>query len=192
MPWIPFRDKTTRVNGLLKLGKTRISECTDGLSNTIAFGEDAGRDPRYLSPYNYNRYDDVTLYQTYLLGVNPNDPGPVSWTAEKRFWRWADPDGAFGVSGTPNNTNGNLNALGTIGGAVVDIVHEASLWPAPGGASENSQAGNNDELASFHPGGINALFGDGHVAFLKNSVSPTVMRGLVSLNGGEVLSSDSY
>ena len=47
----PFRDKNTRVNGLLKQGMTRISEVTDGTSNTIAIGEDAGRDERFLSPY---------------------------------------------------------------------------------------------------------------------------------------------
>ena len=29
---------------------TRISECTDGLSNTMAMGEDAGRDARFPSP----------------------------------------------------------------------------------------------------------------------------------------------
>ena len=43
----------------LKQGKTRIAECTDGLSNTFAVGEDAGRDPRYLSPYNEGYYDGV-------------------------------------------------------------------------------------------------------------------------------------
>ena len=36
---------------MLKQGKTRIAEVTDGTSNTIAIAEDAGRDPRYLSPY---------------------------------------------------------------------------------------------------------------------------------------------
>ena len=47
----PYRDKTTRANGLLKQGKTAIAEITDGTSNTIAFAEDAGRDARSQSPY---------------------------------------------------------------------------------------------------------------------------------------------
>ncbi len=50
-PVTPYRDKTTRANGLLKQGKTAIAENTDGTSNTIAFAEDAGRDPRFISPY---------------------------------------------------------------------------------------------------------------------------------------------
>ena len=55
-----------------------------------------------------------------------------------------------------------------------------------------NNAGANDELYSFHPGGINCLFGDGSVHFIKNSINPVTLRGLVTLNGGEVLSSDSY
>jgi prepilin-type N-terminal cleavage/methylation domain-containing protein/prepilin-type processing-associated H-X9-DG protein len=192
MPWIPYRDKATRVNGLLKQGSTRIAEATDGLSNTIAFGEDAGKDPRYLSPYIENQYNGVITLQANLQATNPSDLGPADgFAAERRSWRWAEPDLAFGISGTPNNTSGNVNAQGVIGGTLVNIVHEASAWPSSG-ASKGSNAGNNEELSSFHPAGANILFGDGHVAFLKSSVNPLTMRGLVTLSGGEVLSSDQY
>jgi prepilin-type N-terminal cleavage/methylation domain-containing protein/prepilin-type processing-associated H-X9-DG protein len=191
-PWIPYRDKTTRVDGLLKQGSTRIAEATDGLSNTIAFGEEAGRDPRYLSPYVENQYNGVITLQAYLQAANPNDLGPsCGFAAERRSWRWAEPDQGFGVSGTPNNTFGNLNAQGLIGGVMVGIVHETNLWPTSG-ASKGSNAGNNEEMSSFHPGGVNILFGDGHVTFLKNAVNPLTMRGLVTLKGGEVISSDQY
>ncbi len=44
---------------------------------------------------------------------------------------------------------------------------------------------------SNHPGGVNALFCDGHVAFVKDSVSLFTWRGLATRNGGEVLSADS-
>ena len=59
-PATPYRNKASRADGLLKQGKTRIAECTDGLSNTFAVGEDAGRDPRYLSPYTEGYYDGVS------------------------------------------------------------------------------------------------------------------------------------
>jgi prepilin-type processing-associated H-X9-DG protein/prepilin-type N-terminal cleavage/methylation domain-containing protein len=192
-PWIPYRNKNSRANGLLKQGMTRIAEVTDGTSNTIAIAEDAGRDPRYLSPYTEGYWNGVITRQAAMATINPYDPGPADgYTSWRRFWRWAEPDSGYGVSGSPNNTSGNINAIGNIDGATgVLIVHAATAW-ATSDPSAGSNAGNNDEIASFHPGGANILFADGHVAFLKNSVAPLTMRGLVTLNGGEVLSSDQY
>ncbi|WP_165072667.1 DUF1559 domain-containing protein [Paludisphaera rhizosphaerae] len=45
---------------------------------------------------------------------------------------------------------------------------------------------------SRHSGGVNTLFGDGHVQFMKDSISLPVWRALGSISGGEVVSSDSY
>src|SRR5262249_34594524 len=72
--WIPYRDKSVRANGLLKQGMTRIAEATDGTSNTIAFAEDAGRDPRYLSPYTEGYYNGVITTQAALAVTQPFDP----------------------------------------------------------------------------------------------------------------------
>jgi prepilin-type N-terminal cleavage/methylation domain-containing protein/prepilin-type processing-associated H-X9-DG protein len=46
--------------------------------------------------------------------------------------------------------------------------------------------------SSRHPGGVNTLFGDGSVKFIKDSVALVTYRALGTRNGGEVLSSDSY
>jgi prepilin-type N-terminal cleavage/methylation domain-containing protein/prepilin-type processing-associated H-X9-DG protein len=48
------------------------------------------------------------------------------------------------------------------------------------------------EASSLHPGGVNALFGDGSVRFVKNTVDATTWRGLGTIAGGEVTSADSY
>jgi prepilin-type N-terminal cleavage/methylation domain-containing protein/prepilin-type processing-associated H-X9-DG protein len=45
---------------------------------------------------------------------------------------------------------------------------------------------------SNHPGGVNALFCDGHVAFVKNTVNIVPWRALATRNGGEVVSSDAF
>jgi prepilin-type processing-associated H-X9-DG protein len=45
---------------------------------------------------------------------------------------------------------------------------------------------------SLHPGGVNALFCDGGVRFVKNSVALVVWRGLATRAGGEVLGADSF
>ena len=45
---------------------------------------------------------------------------------------------------------------------------------------------------SCHPGGVNALFGDGSVHFIKSTINGDAWRALGSVGGGEVISSDSY
>ncbi len=46
--------------------------------------------------------------------------------------------------------------------------------------------------SSRHSGGVNTLFGDGSVHFVKDSVSPVTWRALGTIRGGEVVSGDAY
>jgi len=43
-----------------------------------------------------------------------------------------------------------------------------------------------------HPGGINAVFGDGSVKFIKFSVDPSTFRKLSVIDDGEPISADTY
>ena len=171
----PFRLPASRADGLLHVGKTRISEITDGTSNTIAIGEDAGRDPRYLSPYSEGYYDPLGDARP-IRGMGPAG----GLTPARRYWRWAEPDTSFGVSGQPNNK--------------FRPAHEQTPWQLPPGTlgTAGNNAGANDELFSFHPGGVNVLMGDGSVRFLKDTINVVALRGLVTLRGGEVVSADQY
>jgi prepilin-type N-terminal cleavage/methylation domain-containing protein/prepilin-type processing-associated H-X9-DG protein len=45
---------------------------------------------------------------------------------------------------------------------------------------------------SRHPGGVNTLFVDGGVRFIRNSINPAAWRAVGTIAGGEVVSSDSY
>jgi prepilin-type N-terminal cleavage/methylation domain-containing protein/prepilin-type processing-associated H-X9-DG protein len=168
----PFRLKASRTNGMLKQSMTRIAEVTDGTSNTIAIGEDAGRDARFLSPYTEGYYDPNGDARP-ILGQGPAG----GLTPFRRYWRWAEPDESYGVSGQPNNK--------------FRPMCEATVFP-PTGTTAGNNAGANDELFSYHPGGVNCLFGDGSVKFIKESISVVSLRGLVTLSGGEVISSDQY
>jgi prepilin-type N-terminal cleavage/methylation domain-containing protein/prepilin-type processing-associated H-X9-DG protein len=47
-------------------------------------------------------------------------------------------------------------------------------------------------VRSYHPGGVNALLGDGSVRFVKDTIQGTVWRALGTVAGGEVLSADQY
>ena len=121
--------------------------------------------------------------QAYYDGINPRPIlglGPAGGpTIYRRFWRWAEPDSAFGVSGAPNNK--------------YRPDHEPIAWTEAGPfVAQGTNAGNNDELFSFHPGGINVLMGDGSVRFIKDSVNLVTLRALVSCAGGEVISADQY
>ena len=170
----PYRAKETRVNGLLKQGKTSIAEITDGTSNTIAIAEDAGRDARFISPY--TRGTGSAAY----TGLNYNIYSPTDSGLGLRYWRWAEADGGFGVSGQINNKFRPMN--------------ETTPWQQPPGSlsTGGNNAGANDEIFSYHPGGANCLFGDGSVKFLKDSTSVVILRSVVTLSGGEVVSSDQY
>ncbi len=97
---------------------------------------------------------------------------PVTGTS-RRHWRWAEPDTASGVSRKINNNK----------------------TPYGGGANcpwNVHDCGPNNESFSFHPGGVNVLFLDGSVRFLKETVATTVVRALVTRQGGEVISADAY
>ncbi len=45
---------------------------------------------------------------------------------------------------------------------------------------------------SQHPGGVNALFGDGSVRFVKGTIDLATWRALGTRHGGEVISNDAY
>jgi prepilin-type N-terminal cleavage/methylation domain-containing protein/prepilin-type processing-associated H-X9-DG protein len=45
---------------------------------------------------------------------------------------------------------------------------------------------------SRHPGGVNSVFGDGSVKFLKNSIALVTYRALSTTAGGEVIDASSY
>ena len=166
-PIVPYRNKTLAAKGLLKDGKTAISEITDGTSNTIAIIECAGRDERFVSQFFEGQYPVVR-------GAGARG---VRRRARHRYWRWADPGYAFGTSGQPNNKGMPTN--------------EGVPWPTTV-ATAGNQAGPNEEPYSFHPGGVNALFGDGSVRFVKDSINLVAFRSILTLAGGETVSSDPF
>ena len=69
--------------------------------------------------------------------------------------------------------------------------NEGVSWPSTN-ATAGNQAGQNEEPFSYHSGGVNALFGDGSVRFIKNTVNVQVWLALNTIANGEVLSADSY
>ncbi|MBX9627454.1 MAG: DUF1559 domain-containing protein [Gemmataceae bacterium] len=87
--------------------------------------------------------------------------------AKRKHWRWAEADNAFGVSFSPN-------------------YHQAVSTPDCQKPWFPMNCGANDELFSFHSGGSHVVFADGHVAYIRDTISPQALRALVSRAGGEV------
>ena len=166
-PAVPYRDKMSRVDGVISLNQTPIGKISDGTSNTIMMAEDP-RGPMFVSPY--------TEGQSQLdLPVGSQLPA-----GRRRYWRIFEGDNAYGVSGGPNNSWRPQNST--------KAYDDGTVMPTAAGTN----GGANDEIASQHPGGANVLFADGSVKFLKNSVDLKTLRALISVQGGEVISGDAY
>jgi prepilin-type N-terminal cleavage/methylation domain-containing protein/prepilin-type processing-associated H-X9-DG protein len=168
-PLTGVRNKFQRMNGALRGtpdGKgTTTADLTDGLSKTIAIAEDVGRYEAMPGAY----------------------PDPITGN-RRAFWRWAEPDNGFGVSGDPRVTDG----FGTVTGPNVPIALvngrartiNNNKTPFGGGTVCDwlgvTNCGPNDEIFSFHGPGANVLFMDAHVTFLSENIDALVVRRLVS------------
>jgi prepilin-type N-terminal cleavage/methylation domain-containing protein/prepilin-type processing-associated H-X9-DG protein len=180
-----YRDKSTRARGALDIANQSVAlaAIADGSSNTLLMAEDAGRTEDYATSY----IEPISLYP----GAKPA-PGTGTLRA---FWRWAEQDNAFGVSGDPlawrdKKPGRALNNNPTPFGGPPDCPW-ATGSQAPGAASNNN-CGPNDEIYGFHTGGANVVFCDGHVAFLREDISAVVIRALVTRAGGETIDASVY
>src|SRR5262249_16716644 len=129
-----------------------------------------------LFPYMKSAFIDPLAGTPYGVDISPS--------GLRNIYRWAEPDCADGVSGPPNATVGKLQ------GAI-------SQNPLPiGGPSacpwSISNCGANNGPFSFPAGGALAVFGDGHVAFLRSTVTPQVMRALCDAAGGVPVFPNSF
>ncbi len=90
--------------------------------------------------------------------------------------------------------NGLIDYLGlTTGGDQIepsfctnDPVHNL---PCVGVAGDNTAF---SATRSRHAGGVNTLFGDGSVRFIKNTINPVTWIGLNTISAGEVIGSDAF
>lgn len=90
---------------------------------------------------------------------------PIENAYSKR-WRWANPDFSSGLSKKLNNNKG----------ASYDT-------PDPNGDGctwRDHDCGPNSEAFSFHGNGVHMVFVDGHVAFVRESISMPILRALAT------------
>ena len=172
-----------------------IASITDGTSNTVAFSEGLVGQPgsggyqiwpgeavmnvsAILAANFLDANQNVTAINAALQACNAAYQGP-SANGQNNPWRgiyWEV--GANGM--TWFNTIVPPNSKQYSWG---DCRDQGGGWP-----DEATFANAN----SLHPGGVNVLFGDGSVRFIKDSISQRIWWATGTKGGGEVVSSDSY
>ena len=157
---------------VMKRGGRPIIGALDGASNTVCIIEDVGKLHESFAPFmkaNYAAY---------------GGSGAASPSGLRNNYRWAEPDNANGVSGphqaaSPGSTQARINNHSNPKGGI-----------GTGCPWEKNNCGPNDEPFSFHTGGCQAVYGDGHVQFVRDSISPQVLRAICTASGGETLTTD--
>lgn len=149
---------------IVKNKTTRLADATDGLSNTLAFVESAGR------PFVYRK-------GARQIGAVPDhrvNAGGWSRPASDVTLNGSTADGSsFPGRTVVNGANGE------------DVFGRG--FPDPYYITEGTGA-----IFAFHPGGVNILLGDGSVRFIKETVSLTTFVALATRAGGEVVSAEAY
>jgi prepilin-type N-terminal cleavage/methylation domain-containing protein/prepilin-type processing-associated H-X9-DG protein len=185
----------------------RISMVTDGLSNTLMASEGLighGQMRSCLtspnvpsdaitgtwSPTNVPIPGSVSIQALVSLiascnSSSPKNGGPIGHT------RWCNGGVYYSGFTTAMPPNPSVKAISQATGTTNFGQNVQMDWDS---VDENDGGPTYMSLAatSNHPGGINAVFGDGSVRWVKNTVDPTVWRGLGTIAGGEVLSADQY
>jgi prepilin-type N-terminal cleavage/methylation domain-containing protein/prepilin-type processing-associated H-X9-DG protein len=145
-------------------GGPKISATTDGLSNSIMMYEDVGRNPNMY----FNGTLDPVPAGSFRQGTGANSYLDPVDLAGRRHWRWGEPDSASGASGPVNNVQTPTGGPGWC------------VW-------NYHDCGPNNEAFSFHTGGCNMVFGDGHVTFISSGTAILTLWQMYTRDGGEVV-----
>ena len=159
-----------------------IAQITDGTSNTVAFSEVLRSTGRADGSERYSLGWSPTINGTYQ-GTVPLNQSDLNTYIQ-----------------ACNNLRSSLSSYYNNGGSVwvTGRVNSGGLFMAlltPN--STNAQCTENYRegtvtAASRHPGGVNTLFADGSVKFIKNTVTPNIWWALNSKAGGEVIGGDQF
>jgi prepilin-type processing-associated H-X9-DG protein len=169
-----------------------IRDCTDGTSNTLAFGELMIGDNTTASWNGAESYN----CQNWPTGSNSGAGSGVDMVmpgAIANLNKYIAVCNAARKAGTTNQDN-SIGSYWAAGRATHGpMVNELYTPNSPNqDCYSYAQYTGVKTMRSRHPGGVNAAMADGSVRFFKNSVNQLTWWSLGSKAGGEVVSADSY
>jgi prepilin-type N-terminal cleavage/methylation domain-containing protein/prepilin-type processing-associated H-X9-DG protein len=191
--------------GLFTIGKSYgLQSITDGSSNTVAYAEALVGDGNG-SEFAGNTTNPSRYRGNYITGSVTSAAGAekmlnISANPQLIFSSLAQCVTAFRTSLTAiQDDRGFRWSIGCTGWSMFNTVQvpNDSKYPI-GGCRDGGTPGQfpNDGFSygasSAHPGGVNVLFGDGSVKFVKSTISYQIWWSLGTKDGGEVISADSY
>jgi prepilin-type N-terminal cleavage/methylation domain-containing protein/prepilin-type processing-associated H-X9-DG protein len=148
---------------------TRAAQIGDGFSHTVAFSErlrGSGGGPLiperdfWTKPFGAYTADD--LIASCLVSARPGNTH--GFASGGKWWFWYSREQTIYVHAQQPN------------GIVPDCLNTQRTMP--GGMAT---------ARSWHPGGVNALMGDGSIRFVSDGIARDIWRGLGTRNGGELV-----
>ncbi len=187
----------TPSSGAFAVNQARsLAQFVDGTSNTILFSEVKAFQPRIKCGKLFPSVPSTAA--TSFPG--PNDPLPSQYAScavpdNKFHSRWSNGGvyhAGFTTAWPPNKMTTTTVPAGTVftfpgpqGGAIdTDIISANENDGGPTYAAFTSR--------SYHPGGVNTLFADGSVRFVKSTINGLTWRALGTIAGGEVLDGNAF
>jgi prepilin-type N-terminal cleavage/methylation domain-containing protein/prepilin-type processing-associated H-X9-DG protein len=169
-----------------------LAAVTDGLSNTLFAAEVKTHTPYLL---NCSGLVFAPLGSQPMPGPNVNPSAVAQYTGcggslselrpDSGHSEWEDGNtsqAGFTTAWTPNKVT-----PGRYGGTSVPDTDLIAIREENGGPTFAAVT-----ARSYHPGGVNALFGDGSARFVKSTINGLTWRAVGSISGGEVVSGDAY
>ena len=192
--WISYgiRDATDGTSSTLLYSEALVGDSKGNENNTTTNRSYSGGSPGshyrgngIVVPAAKYEVDDFTLSATTAQGIlNSLAACAAEWNkgtsvliTSHRGYRWGSfSEGcAFNVAQTPNDKSYPFN-----------------VCRGQGNPAQSDNGSNSLPATSFHPGGVNALFADGSVKFIKETINRNTWWALGTRARGEIISADSY